>query len=138
MEVKNCKNLEFVEVGQTIFLSPAGNFARRYPKNTLIEAVVTKIEKKYFYLKSQTDKFVETYQFPLDGGNTYDHDSNSGYNVFSSREKFMKDAELTRRKTEISAYFNRSAYCGIISEDAVNRIYDILESEGVLDTMRLK
>lgn len=132
MKVANCKYLKSVEVGQTIYLEPTGNFARMRNTGEPIEAVVTKIGKKYFYVESK-NSHLWIGKFPLDGGDAYSQNSNGGYNVYESEEVFQKKIEMTRKRTVIDNYFRYAYHCGNISDEAAEKIYDILSSEGVLE-----
>ncbi|MBQ6519907.1 MAG: hypothetical protein IJI14_14380 [Anaerolineaceae bacterium] len=131
MKVANCKYLKSVEIGQTIYLEPTGNFARMRNTGEPIEAVVTKIGKKYFYVESK-NSYLWIDKFPLDGGDAYSQNSNGGYNVYESEEVFRNKIEMSRKRKEIDVYFRSAIYCGKLSDEAVKKIHNILSDEGVL------
>lgn len=131
MQVANCKYLKSVEVGQTIYLEPTGNFSRMRRTGEPIAAVVTKIGKQYFYVESKSSHLWID-KFPLDGGDAYSQNSNGGYNVFESEEMFHNKIELNRKRKEIDFCFRSMFSCGKLSDEAVEKIHNILSNEGVL------
>lgn len=133
MEIKNCKTLQSVEVGQTIYLKPLGNAKRRVTTDELIKAEVTKVAKKYFYVKGPGIWGGE-HRFTIDGADGYDHDNNYGYMPYESLEVYEKEARYDSRMQDLQKYFQHCWPKGWNwpSMEAVDKIWDILASEGLI------
>lgn len=132
MEVKNCRTLKSIEVGQEIYLKPQGN-AKRYSGGAMIKGYVTRIARKYFYVALGIPGGSE-HRFTIDGGDGYDHDNNYGYIPYQSKEIYNADVRYNSQMLEIRKYFS-----GIYSPsnwpsmDAVEKIYDILVQDGKIE-----
>lgn len=131
MEVKNCRTLSAIEVGQEIYLKPVRNAARTSGQ-PMIKGYVTKIARKYFYVALGIPGGSE-HRFTLDGGNGMDADRTYGYIPYQSREVYDADVRYNGLMLQIRKYFN-STYAPTTwpSMDAVEQIYDILVKDGKL------
>lgn len=135
MEVKNCRTIHTIEVGQEIYLKPTGN-AKSYYAGSMIKGYITRIARKYFYVALGIPSGSE-HRFTIDGGDGYDHDNNYGYIPYQSREVYDADVQYNSRMLQIRKYFN-SVYSpsNWPSMEAVEQIYTILVRDGKVEESR--
>lgn len=126
VEIKNCRTLKQVTVGDTLVLRPLGNAA--HGGMGAIQVTVTKIARKYFYVRT---KWCVEYKFPIDGGQFYDQDSNYGYIPYPSKEAYDEDTKADRMLSEIRKYF-LSLNSTKLPNTAIQDIYRILVDAGEL------
>lgn len=132
MEVKNCRTLQNVEVGQEIYLKPIRNAARTTGQ-PMIKGYVTRIARKYFYVALGIPSGSE-HRFTIDGGDGMDADRTYGYIPYQSKEIYNADVRYNSQMLEIRKYFS-----GIYSPSnwpsmvAVDQIYDILVRDGKIE-----
>ena len=129
MEVKNCRTIHTIEIGQEIYLKPQGN-AKRYSGGAMIKGYVTRIARKYFYVALGIPSGSE-HRFTLDGGDGMDADRTYGYIPYQSREVYDADVRYNSQMLQIRKYFT-STYSPSSwpSMEAVEQIYDILVRDG--------
>lgn len=132
MEVKNCRTIQSVEVGQTIYLKPVGNAQRVRGDTSILEATVTKVGKKYFYVEG-AGIWGREHRFTVDGGDGYDHDRNYGYVPYESLTAYKADLRYNEKMLQLRKYFS-STYTPTSwpSMEAVEKIWEILAAEGKL------
>ena len=90
-----------IEVGQEVFLCPAGNYTRMGMKPKL--GVITKIARKYFYVDIQSawgePKFeIETFQYAGD-------DCNSSWILYPNEETYLEEKRRQEKLQAIREYF---------------------------------
>lgn len=130
MEIKNCRTIRNVEIGQEIYLKPVGN-ARRFSSKTMLKAYVTRLGKKYFYAAIGSPKGNE-HRFTVDGGNGYDIENNYGYVPYESEDAYRADVRYNNRMLRIKAYFRDGFSYEWPPMEIVDKIWDILVESGCI------
>lgn len=115
-----------VKVGQTVYLYPYGNAKYRYKENKAIQATVTKVARKYFYvMRDGFSRACMEEAFNLDDFSYYDkQQSNGGYYIFPDKESLCEELAHDAMRREIFHYF--SSPLKDLTHSQVKQIYDIL------------
>ena len=121
-----------VYVGQEVFLQPTGN-ASRWWNGVLKVGEVVAVKRKYFYVNLKESKGVAPVKFSLESFYGALDDLNSGYLAYPSQEAF----EEARKADGLIAEIRKALDYGHgrfdnISASAVEEIYNILVTEGVI------
>lgn len=112
-----------IEVGQEVFLCPAGNYTRMGMKPKL--GVITKIARKYFYVDIQSawgePKFeIETFQYAGD-------DCNSSWILYPNEETYLEEKRRQEKLQAIREYFRN--WSRKVLDKIIDGVYELIRAE---------
>lgn len=112
-----------IEVGQEVFLCPAGNYTRMGMKPKL--GVITKIARKYFYVDIQSacgePKFeIETFQYAGD-------DCNSSWILYPNEETYLEEKRRQEKLQAIREYFRN--WSRKVPDKIIDGVYELIRAE---------
>lgn len=112
-----------IEVGQEVFLCPAGNYTRMGMKPKL--GVITKIARKYFYVDIQSawgePKFeIETFQYAGD-------DCNSSWILYPNEETYLEEKRRQEKLQAIREYFRN--WSRKVPDKIIDVVYELIRAE---------
>ena len=112
-----------IEVGQEVFLCPAGNYTRMGMKPKL--GVITKIARKYFYVDIQSawgePKFeIETFQYAGD-------DCNSSWILYPNEETSLEEKRRQEKLQAIREYFRN--WSRKVPDKIIDGVYELIRAE---------
>lgn len=112
-----------IEVGQEVFLCPAGNYTRMGMKPKL--GVITKIARKYFYVDIQSawgePKFeIETFQYVGD-------DCNSSWILYPNEETYLEEKRRQEKLQAIREYFWN--WSRKVPDKIIDGVYELIRAE---------
>lgn len=112
-----------IEVGQEVFLCPAGNYTRRGMKPKL--GVITKIARKYFYVDIQSawgePKFeIETFQYAGD-------DCNFSWILYPNEETYLEEKRRQEKLQAIREYFRN--WSRKVPDKIIDGVYELIRAE---------
>ena len=86
-----------ISVGLTVYLNPLGNAAYRTDDQSLIEAKIARIGRKYFYVEAKTGRlFGGEAKFDKETFQCWDGDNNYGYKIYL--HPYWYEWEVDKRK----------------------------------------
>lgn len=112
-----------IEVGQEVFLCPAGNYTRMGMKPKL--GVITKIARKCFYVDIQSawgePKFeIETFQYAGD-------DCNSSWILYPNEETYLEEKRRQEKLQAIREYFRN--WSRKVPDKIIDGVYELIRAE---------
>ena len=112
-----------IEVGQEVFLCPAGNYTRMGMKPKL--GVITKIARKYFYVDIQSawgePKFeIETFQYAGD-------DCNSSWILYPNEETYLEEKRRQEKLQAIREFFRNLSRK--VPDKIIDGVYELIRAE---------
>lgn len=124
-----------IQEGQTVYISPTGNAARREDEE-LWEGTISKIARKYFYVDTKRGSFY-TPRFERE---TFDsscpEDCNSGYTVWESKESWYSFQDAKKELDAIRDYASKQQGAFFRNESGgeqiVHDLYQTLLNAGAI------
>jgi len=118
--------------GQTVWLSPNGNYARIYKHLELpVEAQVESVKRKYFYVR-KGDNRNDLIKFDKETGENVSEDCNASWTVWPSRQDYLDAREHDDKIQAIQAAMRSYRVGGLLTLDHVRRIHDVLLDAGAI------
>ncbi|WP_236583363.1 MULTISPECIES: beta barrel domain-containing protein [Bacillus amyloliquefaciens group] len=124
MERINLGKSQLIKVGSTVYLKPINN-AARYGRKDILEKVVLKKGRKYFYVGNTGDTETRRmFKFSLEDM-TEVTEYSPDWEVYLSKQEIIDKEEKEKLKLEISSVFNRWSTADL-TLDQLRRVHEII------------
>lgn len=124
-----------IKVGQELYIMPVGNLVRSYGNN-IRKGVVTKVGRKYLYVK------IEGVYFGGEEGSRFDKETlrgeseyNSPWLAFRSMQEIEDQEEASRLREEFQKFFNWGGKSHKLTLKQLKAIEKIIESPEELEAL---
>lgn len=117
--------------GQTIWLSPGGNYARLYRSVPMpIKATVASVKRKYFYVKPDASR--DEIKFDKETGASVLEDCNSSWTIWETEEAYRNAIEKAKLLTAVERAMRDYRTADRLSLGQVRGLYRILDEAGAI------
>lgn len=117
--------------GQTVWLTPGGNFARMYKFSELpVPTEIVSVKRKYFYVKYKGSQ--GEIKFDKETGRSVCEDCNSSWTLWDSPQAYKDRKESLNKLQAVRNALRNYRSDNALSLEDVRTIYAILDAAGLI------